>query len=66
LSDYVPGQKPGGGITGHTKKAGGGGRTQNLMILIKILRIGNLNSKIDLKITVVFKMLSHFVKFWLN
>jgi hypothetical protein len=41
-------------------------RSQNLMIILKILRICNVNSKINLKITVEFKMLSHFVKFWLT
>jgi hypothetical protein len=62
LSHYVTGQKPGGGTTSHAKRAGGG-RTQYLMIILKILRICNVNSKINLKITVELKMFSHFVKF---
>jgi hypothetical protein len=50
-----------------TPKGQGGGRTQNLMIILKILRICNVKSKINLKITVELKMLlSHFVKFWLT
>jgi hypothetical protein len=49
-----------------TPKGRGGGGIQNLMIILKILRICNLNSKINLKITIGFKMFSHFVKFWLN
>jgi hypothetical protein len=65
LSYYVPGQKPGGGATGHAKRAGGG-RTRNLMIILKIIRKSNLNSKINLKTTVELKMFSHYVKFWLN
>jgi hypothetical protein len=47
-----------------TPKGRGGGRTQNFMIVLKILRICNVNSKINLKITVELKMFSHFVKFW--
>jgi hypothetical protein len=49
-----------------TPKGRGGGKTQNLMIILKILRICNVNSKINLKITVELKMLSNFVKFWLT
>jgi hypothetical protein len=49
-----------------TPRGQGGGKTQNLMIILKILRICNVNSKINLKITVELKMLSHFVKFWLT
>jgi hypothetical protein len=49
-----------------TPKGRGGGRTQNLMIILKIIWICNVNSKINLKITVEHKMLSHFVKFWLT
>jgi hypothetical protein len=49
-----------------TPKGRGGGWTQNLMIMLKILRICNVNSKINLKITVRLKMFSHFVKFWLK
>jgi hypothetical protein len=49
-----------------TPKGRGGGRTQNLMIILKILEICNVNSKINLEITVELKMFSHFVKFWLN
>jgi hypothetical protein len=49
-----------------TPKGRGGGWTQNLMIILKILRICNVNSKINLKITVELKMLSHFVKLWLT
>jgi hypothetical protein len=44
-----------------TPKGRGGGQTQNLMIILKILRICNVNSKINLKITVELKMFSHFV-----
>jgi hypothetical protein len=65
LSYYVPGQKLGGGATGHAKREGGG-RFQNLMIILKILRICNVNSKTNLKITVELEMFSHFVKFSLN
>jgi hypothetical protein len=65
LSLYVPGQKPGGGATGHARRAGGG-QTKNLMILLKILRKSNLNSKIDLKITIEFKIFSQFVKILIN
>jgi hypothetical protein len=35
-----------------TPKKRGGGRTQNLMIILKILEICNVNSKINLEITV--------------
>jgi hypothetical protein len=35
-----------------TQKGRGGSQTQNLMIILKILRKSNLNSKINLKITV--------------
>jgi hypothetical protein len=49
-----------------TPKGRGGGQTQKLMIILKILRICNLNSKSNLKITVELKMFSHFVKFWLT
>jgi hypothetical protein len=45
-----------------TPEGRGGGPTQNLMIILKILRICNVNSKINLKITVEL-MFSHFVKF---
>jgi hypothetical protein len=65
LSYYVSEQKP-VGAPPVTPKGRGGGRTQNLMIILKILRICNLNLKINLKITVELKMFSHFVKFWLN
>jgi hypothetical protein len=44
-----------------TPKGRGGGGTQNLMIILKILRICNLNSKNNLKITVELKMFCHFV-----
>jgi hypothetical protein len=40
-----------------TPKGWGGGLTQNLMIILKILRICNVNSKINLKITVELKSL---------
>jgi hypothetical protein len=46
-----------------TPKGWGGGRTQNLMIILKILRICNVNSKINLKTTVELKMFRHFMKF---
>jgi hypothetical protein len=65
LSYYVPGQKLGGGATGHAKRAGRrpdpkfDDYTQNLQIC-------NVNSEINLKITVELKMLSRFVKFWLT
>jgi hypothetical protein len=49
-----------------TPKGRGGGWSQNLMIILKILRTGNLNSKINFKTTVELKLFSHFVKFWLN
>jgi hypothetical protein len=49
-----------------TPKGRGGGWTQNLMIILKILRICNVNSKTNLKITVELKMLIYFVKFWLT
>jgi hypothetical protein len=49
-----------------TPKGRGGGWTQNLMVILKIFRICNVNSKINLKITAELKMLSHFVKFWLT
>jgi hypothetical protein len=49
-----------------TPKGRGGGRTQNLMIILKILEICNVNSKFNLEITVELKMFSHFVKFWLS
>jgi hypothetical protein len=49
-----------------TPQGRGSGRTQNLMIILKILRIGNVNSKINLKITVELEMFSHFVRFWLT
>jgi hypothetical protein len=49
-----------------TPKGRGSGRTQNLMIILKILRIRNVNSKINLKITVELKMFGHFVKFGLT
>jgi hypothetical protein len=49
-----------------TPKGRGGGRNQNLMIILKILRKNNINSKINLKTTVELKMFGHFVKFWLN
>jgi hypothetical protein len=45
-----------------TPKGRGGGRTQNLMIILKILRTCNLNSKINLKMRVELKMFSYFVK----
>jgi hypothetical protein len=51
LSYFVPGQKLGGGATGHAKRAG---------------KKSNINSKINLKTTVELKMFSHFGKFWLN
>jgi hypothetical protein len=65
LSYYVPGQKPGGGATGHAKWVGWrrdpifDDYTQNSSDF-------NLNSKINLKITVELKMFSHHVKFRLN
>jgi hypothetical protein len=43
-----------------TPKGRGGGRTQNLMIILKILVICNVSSKINLEITVELKMFSHF------
>jgi hypothetical protein len=46
-----------------TPKGRGGGRTHNLMIILKILRKNNVNSKINLKITVELKICSQFVKF---
>jgi hypothetical protein len=49
-----------------TPKGRGGGKTQNLMIILKILRICKVNLKINLKTTVELYMFSHFVKFWLN
>jgi hypothetical protein len=49
-----------------TPKGWSGGWTQNLMIILKILRICNVKSKINLKVTVELKILSHFVKFWLT
>jgi hypothetical protein len=65
LSSYVSGQKPGGGITGHAKRVG---RRPDPKFdhILKILRICNLNSKINLKISVELNIFSHFVKFWLN
>jgi hypothetical protein len=44
-----------------TPKGQGGGRTKNLMNLLKILRICNVNSKINLKITVELKIFSRLV-----
>jgi hypothetical protein len=46
---HVSGQKPGGGATSHAIRAGG--RTQNLMIILKFFRKSNLHLKINLKIT---------------
>jgi hypothetical protein len=42
-----------------------GGGIQNLMIILKILRICNLNSKINIKKTVELMMFSNHVIFWL-
>jgi hypothetical protein len=44
----VAGQKP-GVAPPVTPKGRGGSRTKNLMIILKILRICNINSKINLK-----------------
>jgi hypothetical protein len=49
-----------------TPKRRDGGQTQNLMFILKFIRIFNLNSKINLKITVELKMFIHFVNFLLN
>jgi hypothetical protein len=43
-----------------TPKVRGGGRTQNLRFILKILRISNLNSKMNLKRTVEFRIFNHF------
>jgi hypothetical protein len=63
LSHYISGQKLGGGATGHAKKAGWW-PTKNLMIILKILRKSNLNSKPNLKITK--DVFNQFVKIWIN
>jgi hypothetical protein len=42
-----------------TPKGRGGDWTQNLMIILKILRICNVNSKINIKITVELETLNY-------
>jgi hypothetical protein len=65
LSYYVSGQKPGGGSTGHAKRAGRqpdpkfDDYTQNSSDL-------QCKFKNESQKTVELKMLSHFVKFWLT
>jgi hypothetical protein len=65
LSSYVSGQKPGGGTTGHAKRAG---RLLDPKFDDYTQNSSDLQSKfkINLKITVELKIFSHFVKFWLN
>jgi hypothetical protein len=45
-----------------TPKGRGGGRTRNLMIILKILRKSNIDSKINLKTTVELKFSLGFAK----
>jgi hypothetical protein len=65
LSYYVPGQKLGGGTTGHAKKAG---RRPDPKFDDYTQKFSDLQLKFKNRPqnTVVFKMLSHFVKYWLN
>jgi hypothetical protein len=65
LSYYVPGKNR-VVVPPVTPKGRGGSRTQNLMIILKILRICNVNSKINLKITVKLKIFNHFVSLFMD